>query len=318
MPLKVIAGRRGITLAKKICRILNLPICETEIRNFADGEIFVRIKESVRGSDVFVIQSTPPPADNIWELLLIIDALKRASAERITAVIPYFGYARQDRKDEPRVPISAKLHADLLEKAGASRILTMELHAEQIQGFFNIPVDHLYSANVFVEYFKNRNLNNYVVVSPDTGGVKRTRAFAQRLRKKIPMAIIDKRREKVTRKKGKEETVEVMNLIGDVNKKSCIIFDDIISTGETLIKAANFLKDNGAEEIIACAAHALLAENCPERLLGSPLSEILVSDTIDLPKEKLNEKIKVLSVAPLFAEAIRRIHKGMSVASLFS
>ncbi len=299
-------------MAEKICQILKIDPWPTTIENFSDGEISVKIEKSVRGDDVFVIQPTPPPADNILELLLLLDALKRASAERITAVIPYFGYGRQDRKDEPRVPISAKLHADLLETAGAQRVLTMELHAEQIQGFFNIPVDHLYSASVFVERLKKEDLTDYVVVSPDTGGVKRTRAFAQRLGR--PMAIIDKRREKFPGSKG----VEVMNLIGDVRNKSCIIFDDIISTGKTIIEVVQFLQKNSRpKEIIVCAAHAVFAQDCLERLSVEKIKKIFVTDTITLPPEKINDKIEILSVAPIFAEAIRRIHKGMSVTSLF-
>ncbi|MEO0102979.1 MAG: ribose-phosphate pyrophosphokinase [candidate division WOR-3 bacterium] len=315
MPLKVIAGRQGLTLAEKICAILGIDPWPTTIENFSDGEISVKIQKSVRGDDVFVIQSTPPPGDNILELLLLLDALKRASAERITAVIPYFGYGRQDRKDEPRVPISAKLHADLLETAGAQRVLTMELHAEQIQGFFNIPVDHLYSASVFVERLKKEDLTDYVVVSPDTGGVKRTRAFAQRLGR--PMVIIDKRREKFPGRGSKG--VEVMNLIGDVNNKSCIIFDDIISTGKTIIEAVRFLHEKAQpKEIIVCATHAVFAPDCLKSLLAEKIKEIFVTDTITLTPEKTDDKIEVLSVAPIFAEAIKRIHKGMSVASLFS
>ncbi len=315
MRLKVIAGRTSGLLAQKISEILKVPLCDVRIENFPDGEISVKIRESVRGADVFVIQSTPPPAENILEILLLLDALKRASADRITAVIPYFGYARQDRKDEPRVPISAKLHADLLQTAGANRVLTMELHAEQIQGFFNIPVDHLYSANVFVEYFKDRDFSNYVVVSPDTGGVKRTRAFARRLRKEMRMAIIDKRRE--NGESGNE--VEVMNLIGEVRRKICIVFDDIISTGETVIRATNFLKNNGAEEVIVCAAHPLFAGDCVSKLLScEDVKKVLVCDTIPLERDKFNEKIEILSVAPLFAEAIERIHKGMSISSIFN
>ncbi len=318
MGLKVISGSSNRPLAQKICACLNVPICGVRIERFADGEISVKIEESVRGDDVFVIQSTPPPAENILELLLLLDALKRASAECITAVIPYFGYSRQDRKDEPRVPISAKLHADLLQTAGANRVLTMELHAEQIQGFFNIPVDHLYSAKVFVEYFKNFDLTNYVVVSPDMGGVKRTRAFAQRLAEEMPIAIIDKRREK--EKAGRrEKMVSILSLIGEVKGKSCIIFDDIISTGETILEAADFLLNkNGAERVLACITHALFSENTAQRLLESPIEEIIISDTIDVPKEKQNEKIKILSVAPLFAATIERIHKGLSVTSLFN
>lgn len=314
MSLKVIAGRSGFVLAEKICKILKVAICPTKINNFSDGEISVKIEKSVRGDDVFVIQSTPPPADNIFELLLLLDALKRASAERITVVIPYFGYARQDRKDEPRVPISAKLHADLLQTAGAQRILTMELHAEQIQGFFNIPVDHLYSATVFTERLKKEDLSDYVVVSPDTGGVKRTRAFAQRLGR--PLVIIDKRREKHPTRRNK--VVEIMNLIGDVNGKSCIIFDDIISTGKTIIESVHFLQKRAQpKEIIICAAHAVFAQGCLEKLLAEKIKKIFVTDTINLPLAKTNDKIEIISVAPIFAKAIKRIHKGMSVTSLF-
>ncbi len=304
------SGRANLPLAKKISKILKCPLLEVRIENFEDGEIWVKIKKSVRGDDVFVIQTTPPPGDNIMELLLILDALKRAAAGRITAVIPYFGYARQDRKDEPRVPISAKLYADLLQTAGAERVVTMELHAEQIQGFFNIPVDHLYSAKVFVPHLKNLPLSDYVVVSPDTGGVKRTHAFAKRLRKGIPLVIIDARREKNKKK--------VFNLIGNVQNKSCIIFDDIISTGTTIIEATRFLIERGAKKVIVCATHALLTNGASEKILASPVEQVFITDTINVPPEKLNSKIKVISVAPLFAEVIKRIHKGRSVSSLFN
>ncbi len=308
--IKLFSGRANLTLTKKICKSLGLKLGKVSINNFADGEIKVKIKENVRGIDVFVVQPTNPPSENIFELLLIIDALKRSSAERITAVIPYYGYARQDRKDEPRVPISAKLIADLLSTAGASRVLTMDLHAEQIQGFFDIPVDHLYATPVLIDYCKQNKMSNLVVVAPDTGRANRARGFAKRLGDHIPIAVIDKRRPM-------SNQVEVVNVIGDVKGKNVLIFDDIIDTGNTLVVAAKSLKQLGAKQIMACATHAVLSRDAVQKLENSYISKVIVTDTIQLAPEKQSKKITVLSVSKLLAEAISRIHKGESVSSLF-
>lgn len=308
--IKIFSGRANITLAKKICDKLGIELGKASIQDFADGEIKIKIEENVRGIDVFVVQPTLPPAENLLELLLMIDALKRASAERITAVIPYYGYARQDRKDEPRVPISAKLIADLIVTAGALRVLAVDLHAEQIQGFFNIPVDHLYATPVLVDYFSKSDLSNLSVVAPDTGRANRARGFAKRLGDNIPIAVIDKRRP------GPNEA-EVVTVIGDVNSKDVLIFDDIIDTGTTLIAAAKALKSQGAKKIIACATHPVFSKNAVSKLEASTITEVTVTDTILLVPEKQSKKITVLSVAGLLAEAISRIHKGESVSSLF-
>jgi ribose-phosphate pyrophosphokinase len=308
--IKVFSGRANIELAQKICKKLKIDLGKISIRDFSDGEIKIKIEENVRGIDVFVVQPTHPPAENLLELLLMLDALKRSSAERITAVIPYYGYARQDRKDEPRVPISAKLIADLIVTAGASRVLTMDLHAEQIQGFFDIPVDHLYATPVLVDYFSKTDPSNLVVVAPDTGRANRARGFAKRLGENIPIAIIDKRRP------GPNEA-EVVSVIGDVKDKNVLIFDDIIDTGNTLIVAANALKARGAQKIIACATHGVCSKNCAQKLEASTITEITVTDTIRLLPDKQSKKITVLSVSELLAETISRIHKGESVSSLF-
>jgi ribose-phosphate pyrophosphokinase len=308
--IKVFSGRANITLAQKICDKLGIELGKASIQDFADGEIKIKIEENVRGIDVFVVQPTLPPAENLLELLLMIDALKRASAERITAVIPYYGYARQDRKDEPRVPISAKLIADLIVTAGALRVLAVDLHAEQIQGFFNIPVDHLYATPVLVDYFSKSDLSNLSVVAPDTGRANRARGFAKRLGDNIPIAVIDKRRP------GPNEA-EVVTVIGDINGKDVLIFDDIIDTGNTLIAAAKALKSQGAKKIIACATHPVFSKNSVSKLEASTITEVTVTDTILLAPAKQSKKITVLSVAGLLAEAISRIHKGESVSSLF-
>jgi len=308
--IKVFSGRANFPLADKICNKLDIPLGKVNIRDFADGEIKIKIEENVRGIDVFVVQPTHPPAENILELLLMIDAMKRASAERISAVIPYYGYARQDRKDEPRVPISAKLFADLIVTAGASRVLTVDLHAEQIQGFFNIPVDHLYATPVLIDYFSKSDLSNLVVVAPDTGRANRARGFAKRLSDNIPIAIIDKRRPS-------PNEAEVITVVGDVEGKDVLIFDDIIDTGNTLIVAANSLKKRGAQKIMACATHPVFSKNSAAKLEASNITQIIVTDTIQLTKEKQNKKITVLSVSELLAEAILRIHQGESVSSLF-
>jgi len=292
-----------------MCKHLGIPLGDALVTRFADGEIRVKIQENVRGEDVFVVQSTHPPAENILELLLLIDALRRASADRITAVIPYYGYARQDKKDEPRVPISSKLLANLIASAGADRVLTMDLHATQIQGFFDIPVDQLYSTPVLVDYFKKDLSDDFIVVSPDVGGVPRTRAFAKRLGN-LPLVIIDKRRPEPNR-------AQVCNVIGDVEGKRCLIFDDIIDTGGTLIDAARAILEKGAKEVMASATHPLLSSKASERLFESPISKVVVTDTIPLPEEKRNPKISILSIAGLLAEAVKRIHNSESVSSLF-
>lgn len=307
----ILSGRSNPNLAKKIADYLGLELGKATISEFADGEIFVKIEESIRGSDIFVIQSTCNPSNqNLMELLIMIDAIRRASAERITAVIPYFGYARQDRKAEPRVPITAKLVANLITTAGANRILTMDLHADQIQGFFDIPVDHLYAFPVFIDYLKEyyENLSDFVVVSPDTGGVKRARALASFL--DLNIAIIDKRRTGYN-------IAEVMNLVGEVKGKNTVIIDDIIDTGGTISKAARKLKEEGAKKVIVMATHAVLSKNAKENLSEEAIDEIVVTDTIPIPEEKMLPKIRVLSVYKLFAEAISRIHTNSSVSSLF-
>jgi ribose-phosphate pyrophosphokinase len=280
------------------------------VKQFSDGEIYLQIKENVRGADVFVIQPTCTPVDrNLMELLLMMDALKRASAERITTVLPYYGYARQDRKDKPRVPISAKLVAGLLETAGADRILTLDLHAAQIQGFFDVPVDHLFASPVLIEYFKSQGVENRTVVSPDAGGVERARAFAKRL--SCPLAIIDKRREEAN-------VAEVMNVVGDVRGRNCLLVDDLIDTAGTLVKGAEALMQKGAASVSACATHAVLSGPAVSRIEASCLQEVVFSNSIPLSKEaKRCSRIKSLSIAKLLAEAIRSIHDATSVSVLF-
>ena len=308
--LKFFTGNSNRDLAKNICDYLNIPLGSIQVRRFSDGEIFVEIGENVRGKDVFVMQSTCSPVnDNLMELLIIMDALRRASARRMTAVIPYYGYARQDRKVAPRVPISAKLVADLITAAGAKRVLTMDLHAGQIQGFFNIPVDHLFAAPVLLNYIKDHFQNDLVIVSPDVGGVERARAFAKRLNAQI--AIIDKRRDR-------PNSSEVMNIVGKVEGSNVIILDDMVDTAGTLAKASVALAEHGAKRIYACATHPVLSGPALERIMNSPMDQLVVTDTIPLTDPaKASPKIKVLSVAPLFGEAIKRIHQEESVSSLF-
>jgi ribose-phosphate pyrophosphokinase len=279
-------------------------------RTFADGELQVQILENVRGVDAFAIQPTCNPVErNLFELLLMIDAMKRASAGRITAVLPYYGYARQDRKDKPRVPISAKLVASLLERAGADRVLSLDLHAAQIQGFFDIPVDHLFAAPVMIEHFRAAALPNITVVSPDAGGVERARAFAKRLN--APLAIIDKRREQAN-------VAEVMNIIGDVRGRNCIMVDDLIDTAGTLVKGAEALIEAGASGVAACATHAVLSGAAVNRIQESSLSEVVVTNSIPLREDARRcDKIRQLSVAPLLARAIQSIHEGGSISTLF-
>ncbi|EOU3640844.1 ribose-phosphate pyrophosphokinase [Campylobacter upsaliensis] len=304
---KIFSGSANLEFAKQISKYLSLPLSDAGVKRFSDGEISVQIDESVRGKDVFIIQSTCAPAnDNLMELLILTDALSRSSANSITAIIPYFGYARQDRKANPRVPISAKLVADLIEAAGIDRVATIDLHAGQIQGFFNIPVDNLYGSIVFNDYIKSKHFKNAVVGSPDIGGIARARSVAKKLG--LDIIIVDKRREKANES-------EVMNIIGDVNGKDVVLVDDIIDTAGTIVKAAKALKEKGANSVMACCTHAVLSGEAYERIAKGDLDELVITDTIPLKKE--HEKIKVLSVAPIFAEVIRRVYHNESVNSLF-
>jgi len=307
--LRIFTGNSNPELVRKICQTLNTSLGKSVVKFFSDGEINVEIHESVRGMDVFVIQSLCAPVnDNLMELLILIDALKRASAERITAVLPYFGYARQDRKVLPRAPISAKLVADLITTAGASRVLTVDLHAGQIQGFFNIPVDHLFAAPVLLEYLKQLK-DDIVIVSPDAGGVERARAYAKRI--DASLAIIDKRRET-------PNVAQVMNIIGDVKGMNAILVDDMVDTGGTLARAAYALAEKGAKSISACCTHAVLSGQAVKVIAESPIKEMIVTDTIPLRKEAQScSKIKVLSISELLADAIRRIYEDESVSCLF-
>jgi len=308
--LKVFSGNAHPALAKEICEELGVPVGQVQVGRFPDGEVRLQILENVRGTDVFVVQPTCRPVnENLMELLIMLDAFRRASADRITAVMPYYGYARQDRKDRPRVPISSKLVADLLTSAGADRILALELHAGQIQGFFNIPVDHLYATPVTVGYFKKLKLPNMVIVSPDPGGVERARAFAKKVR--APLAIIDKRRED-------ERTVEMFNVIGDVSGKTCLIVDDMIDTAGTLAKSAQALKDKGADKVYACCTHGVFAEDAVKKISSAPLEQVVATNSVPLSLEAAEcGRIKVLSVGKLLARAIRSIHEETSVSKLF-
>jgi ribose-phosphate pyrophosphokinase len=309
--VKIFTGNAHKVLAKEIADYLVMPISDATVTNFSDGEIMVHIHENVRGADVFVIQPTCMPVNtNIMELLLMTDALKRASARRITAVIPYYGYARQDRKVQPRVPISAKLVADLITAAGINRILTMDLHAAQIQGFFNIPVDNLYASPVLLDYVQRKyDTRNLVIVSPDAGGVERAREFARKLESSI--AIIDKRREAAN-------VSEIMHVIGDVENKDTIILDDMIDTGGTTIQAVAALTDKGARSVVAACTHAVLSDNAVHKANSSVLKELIVTNTIPLDSKKQEcGKLTVLSIAPLIGEAIKRIHEESSISSLF-
>ncbi len=305
-PISIFTGRSNPSLARSIAELYGQQLGQVEIRNFSDGEIYVHFEESIRGSEVFLIQSTHPNADNWFELLLMLDAAKRASADTITAVIPYFGYARQERKDQPRVSIAAKLMANMLETAGVERVLTMDLHASQIQGFFDVPVDHLYGSAVFIEHFRQMGLDNLVVVAPDVGGIKMARAYAKRLN--ADLALIDKRRPA-------QNVAEVMHIIGDIEGKNVILIDDMIDTAGTLTSAANALKKAGALEIRAACTHPLLSGPAYERIEDSALVEVLVTDTIPLVRP--SAKISVLSVAGVFAQAIDRIYTDKSVSTLF-
>ena len=305
---KIFTGRANQGLANRIAAYLDMELGDNDIRDFSDGEVWVKYNENIRGADVFLIQSTNSPPRNLLELLIMIDAARRASAMRITAVLPYFGYARQDRKDQPRVSITAKLMANLLTTAGADRVLAMDMHAPQIQGFFDIPLDHLYAVSIFTDYFRGKEIEEPVVVSPDIGGIRRARAYAKRLN--APIALIDKRRPK-------QNVAEVMHLIGDVKGRNVILVDDICDTAGTLTAAANYLKKHGARDIYAGCTHAILSGDAPQKIMDCALTELVVTDTVLLPPEKQNEKIKILSVAELFGRAIMRIHNEESISSLF-
>jgi len=304
----LMSGTANRPLAEEVAGHLGQPLCQITIRRFADGEIFVKIDENVRGRDVFIIQPTNPPAENVMELLLLMDAARRASAARITAVIPYFGYARQDRKEQPRVAISAKLLANMVSVAGADRVLAMDFHQHQLQGFFDLPVDHLYAAPVFVNHYRQKALRELVVVAPDVGSAKMARGFAKRLNASI--AIIDKRRPSAN-------IAEVVNVVGEVTGKDCLIPDDMIDTAGTMVEAVHALKRLGAEDIYCCASHALLSGPAVERFMKSPVKEVAVTNTIAIPSERRFERLRVLSIAGLLSKAIGYTHSDQSVSSLF-
>jgi len=304
--LKIFAGRFSHYLGKAIAKNLKTNLGKCSVRTFSDGEIWVKYNENIRGSDVFIVQSTIPPADHLMELLIMIDAAKRASARRVNAVIPYFGYARQDRKDQPRVSITAKLVANLITVAGADRIITMDLHASQIQGFFDIPVDHLYGSAVFMKKFRKLKIPNLAVASPDVGGIKMARAYAKRLHSDL--ILIDKRRPK-------PNVAEVMNIIGEVEGKNILIIDDLIDTGGTFVNAVNALKDNGAKDIYGACTHAVFSGESIKKINNSPLKKLFVSDT--LPLMHKSPKVEIVSVSEIFAESIWRTNKNLSISSLF-
>jgi ribose-phosphate pyrophosphokinase len=306
--MMLLSGTANEPLAEAIARKLGVGLCELTIKRFSDGEIFVRIDENVRGRDVFIVQPTGPPAENIMELLLILDAVSRASAARVTAVVPYFGYGRQDRKDQPRVAIGAKLMANLIAKAGANRVVSVDFHQHQLQAFFDIPVDHLYALPVFVEHYSKRDLSPLVVVASDVGAAKMARGYARRLGGEI--AMIDKRRPS-------HNVAEAVTVVGDVQGKNCLVPDDMIDTGGTMVEAVRALKDHGAKDVYICATHALLSGPAVERLSKLPVAEVAVSDTIHLGEKKRWSSLHVLPVADLLARAIRYIHDNESVSSLF-
>jgi ribose-phosphate pyrophosphokinase len=304
--LKVFSGRSNPALAERIAGEIGKPLGDVEIKTFSDGELWVKFRENIRGCDVYIVQSTNPPAENLMELLIMMDAARRASARKVTAVIPYFGYARQDRKDQPRVSITAKLIANLVAKAGADRVITMDLHAPQLQGFFDLPVDHLYSSVVLGRYFKQRRLKNLVVASPDVGGIKMARAYAKRL--EAELVVIDKRRPR-------QNVAEVMNIIGDVEGKTILIVDDLVDTAGTMCNAVEALLDAGAEKVYAACTHPVLSGKSVERINSSRLERLVVTDT--LPLVTKSPKIKVESVSLIFAEAIKRSFGNKSISSLF-
>lgn len=304
----LLSGTANRPLAEEIGRHMGLPLGDSTVKRFADGEIFVRINQNARGRDVFIIQPTPPPADHIMELLLLIDAAKRASAARVTAIIPYFGYARQDRKDQPRVALGAKLVSNLIESAGADKVLGMDFHTHQIQGFFDVPVDHLYAAPVLTHYFRDLALDNPVVVAPDVGAAKMARGFARRMN--ASFAIIDKRRPQ-------QNVAEVLEVVGEVSGRACIIVDDMIDTAGTLVTVVEALKDRGAEKIYAAATHPIFSGPACDRLSASSVEEVVVTNTLHVSDEKRFDKLRVLSIAELLARAIRYTHSNESVSQLF-
>ena len=307
-PCRVFAGTASLELATRICEKLKVPLGDVEVGRFEDGEVSVRFNENIRGSDVFVVQSTNAPADYLMELLVMLDAAKRASARRVTAVMPYFGYARQDRKDQPRAPITAKLVANVITVAGADRALTMDLHSAQIQGFFDIPLDHLYSAPVLIEHFARLQIPNLVVVAPDIGSVKMARAYAKRLGAEL--ALVDKRRPRA-------DAVEVMNVIGEVEGKNVVMFDDVVTTARTLCQAADAMKRHGALDVYAGVTHGVFCPGSFERIMESPIKEVVVTNTIHHEPGSLPSKVREECVAGLLGEAVQRIHEERSLSSLF-
>lgn len=307
--MKLLSGSANGPLAEEMAEYLEIPLCDVETRKFADGEIFVKINENLRGADCYILQPTNPPADHLVELLLLLDAARRGSPFKVTAVVPYFGYARADRKDQPRVAIGAKLVANLITAAGADRVMTIDLHSHQIQGFFDIPLDHLYGSILFLEYYRRKGLGeNLVLVGPDVGSAKMVRGFAKRLDASI--ALIDKRRPA-------PNEAEVMNLIGDVEGKTAIVVDDLIDTGGTFAQTAYALVENGAERVLGCATHALLSGRASERLQAAPFEEVAVLNTVFIPEERTFPKLNVLSVAPLLSQAVQNNHEYRSVSALF-
>jgi ribose-phosphate pyrophosphokinase len=305
---KLLSGTANRPLAEEIAKQIGVDVCKSTVTRFSDGEIFVRVDENIRGQDVFIVQPTNPPAENVLELLLLIDAARRASAARITCVMPYYGYSRQDRKDQPRVAIGAKLMANMIEAAGADRVLGIDFHQHQLQGFFDVPVDHLYAAPVLMSHYRRKNLHEPVVVAPDVGSAKMARGFAKRLNGTL--AIIDKRRPS-------HNVSEVLNVVGEVAGKDCLIPDDMIDTAGTVTEAARALKDLGARDIYVCATHALLSGPAIERLSAAPIVEVTVTDTVAIGQEKRFDRLKVLSVGELLAKAIKYTHAEQSVSSLF-
>ena len=305
---KLLSGTGNRELAEEIARHLGVELCKLTTSRFADGEIFVRVDENIRGSDVFIVQPTNAPAENIMELLLLIDATRRASAARITCVMPYYGYSRQDRKDQPRVAIGAKLVANMIQAAGADRVLGVDFHQHQLQGFFDVPVDHLYAAPVFVSHYRKKNLKDLVVVAPDVGSAKMARGFAKRL--DGTLAIIDKRRPRAN-------VAEVVNVVGEVEGRDCVIADDMIDTAGTVSEAARALKELGANNIYVCATHALLSGPAAERLSSAPITEVTVTDTIAIPQSRRFETLRILSIGEMLSKAIRYTHSEQSVSSLF-
>ena len=307
-PCRIFSGNASRALAAAICSKLKTPLGDADVGHFEDGEVSVRFNENIRGSDVFIVQATGAPAENLMELLVMLDAAKRASARRVTAVLPYFGYARQDRKDQPRAPISAKLVANLITVAGADRALTMDLHSAQIQGFFDIPFDHLYAAPVMIDHFSKKRLSDLVVVAPDVGGVKMARAYAKRL--SADLVLTDKRRPR-------PDSVEIMNIIGDVKGKTCVLFDDVVTTARTLCQAAEAIREQGARDIYAGVTHGVFSPGALERIVASPIRELVITDTVSHDHTPLPPKVTVLSVAGLLGEAVARIHEERSLSSLF-